>query len=149
VDTTRGSLAGGSGHALLGLGGAALAVEAWAVMEWIKYVVKREEGKVTTQNRNVKYGKAMMVFWWMMLLFYLVTIVSAALDVHLVTNFGEVDAEINGSKLNGSYGDAVEGLSYATLSVGGMAFITYLYAEFFTRRADEPHPGILEAHGGM
>lgn len=149
VDTTRGTLSGSSGHALLGLGGATLAVEAWAVLEWIKYVIKREEGKVTTQNRNVKYGKAMMVFWWLMLLFYMVAIVSAALDIHLVTNFENVDAEIDGSKLNGSYGDAVEGLSYSTLSVGGVAFLTYLYAELFTRRADEPHPTMLEAHGGV
>jgi hypothetical protein len=105
-------IGGNSGHALLGLGAASLAVQSW--------------------------------------IFYLVAIVSAALDVHLVTNFGDVNANVdtNTGKLNGSYGNAVEGMSYATLGVGGLSFFVYLYAEFFTRRMDEPHPTIIEAHGG-
>jgi len=151
IDTSRGELGGSMGHALLGLGSASLAVQSWAVFEWIKYVLKREEGKVTIQNRNLRYGKAMMWFWWMMLLFYLVAIVSSALDVHLVTNFGSVSATpptTTGGKLTGSYGNGVEGMSYATLAVGGISFFTYLYAEFFTRRMDESHPTIIEAHGG-
>lgn len=141
-------LGGKSGHTLLGLGGATMAVQAWAVFEWIKYVVKREEGKVTTHNRNPKFGRAMKWFWGVMLLFYLVAIVTSALGVHLVTNYGNVDVSININKLNGTFGDALEGMSYSTLAMGGIAFFVYMYAEFFTRRMDEPHPTMIEAHGG-
>ena len=78
----------------------------------------------------------------------LVALTSAALQVQLVTQFDSVSATVSGSKLGGTFGDAVEGMSYATLGVGGLAFFTYLYAQIFARGLTEKHEVVIEAHGG-
>lgn len=148
IDPARGILSGGSGEALLGLSSASIAVQGWAIFEWVKYVLKRQEGKITMQNRNEYYGKAMMWFWWIMMLFYLIAIVLGALNIQLVTQYDSNAVTINGNKLNGSFGNAVAGMSYTTLALGGIAFFSYLYAEFGTRRMNEPHPTVIERHGG-
>lgn len=148
IDTTHGTISGASGSAILGVSAASMAVQAWAVMEWIKYAIKREEGRVTTHNRNAHYGRSMMAYWWLMFIFYLVAIASAALNVELVTQFDNVSANVEGTKLGGTFGDATEGLSYATISVGGLALLVFLYSEFFARDVTEPHPTVIEAHGG-
>jgi hypothetical protein len=147
VDVVRGTLAGESGTALLGVGSANIAVQIWAIFEWFKHLAKFRESKNTMTNRHEKYEKAMMVFWGMMMLFYIVAIVSSALDIHMVTNFADEAITISGDKLGGTFGDAVEGLSYTTLAVGGVAFFTYLYTELFTLKGS-PHPGFVEVHGG-
>lgn len=148
IDTTHGTLTGASGSALLGVASASMAVQAWAVLEWIKYAIKREEGRVTTHNRNAHYGRAMMAYWWMMFIFYLCAVALSALQVQLVTQFDSVTATVQGGKLGGTFGDATEGMAYTTLGVGGVALFTYMYAEFFARDVTEPHPTVIEAHGG-
>lgn len=148
IDTVHGTITGASGSALLGVGTASMAVQVWAMLEWVKYIVKREEGRVTSHNRNAHYGRSMMAYWWIMLIFYMVAIASAALQVQLVTQYDSVAANITGGKLGGSFGDATEGMAYATIGVGGVALLTYLYAEFFARDITEPHPTVIEAHGG-
>jgi hypothetical protein len=148
VDTIRGTLGGQSGSALLGLSAASIAVQGWAMFEWIKLAVKKEEGKLSSHSRNMHYGRSMMVYMWIMLIFYMVAISSAALNVQLVTKYSDVDAVVQSGKLGGTFGDAVEGLAYATIGVGGMGLFTYLYAEFFARSINERHPTVLEAHGG-
>jgi hypothetical protein len=149
VDNTRGILSGKSGDAILGLSTASVAVQGWAVLEWVKYVLKRQEGKLSIQNRNERYAKTMLTFWWLMMLFYLLAIVLGALNIQMVTQYDSVPVTINGTKLQGSYGNAVAGMSYATLAVGGLSFLTYLWAEFGTRSMNEPHPRVTEAHGGF
>ena len=150
LDAVRGTVVGEPGNALLGLGAASIAVQGWAVLEWIKHMVKTKEGKITFQNTNRKYGRAMMVFWWMLMLFYLLAIVMGALTISFVTDYGNQDITLDttSGKVGGTFGDATEGMSYATLAVGGVAFFTYLYAEFFTRGLTEPHKPWVELHGG-
>ena len=55
IDTNHGTITGTAGSAMLGLSSATIAVEAWGIFEFFKYIIKREEGKVTTQNRNAHY----------------------------------------------------------------------------------------------
>ena len=148
VDTSRGNITGVTGNSWLGVSAANLAVQSWAIFEWMKMIAKIKEGKIISQNRNRNYGRAMMWFWWLMLLFYVVVIVSNSLNVHLITNYNDVDVQVDGDKLNGGYGDAVEGLSYTVLALGGVNFFLYLYAELFTRDLKEPHPTFIETHGG-
>lgn len=148
IDTTHGTVTGASGSALLGVGSASLAVQAWAVFEWLKFVVKREEGRITTHNRNAHYARAMQAYWWIMLLFYLVAITAAALQVQMVTQYDNVAVSVQGGELEGSFGDATKGLAYTTIGVGGIGLLTYLYAEFFARDPTQAHPTVIEAHGG-
>ena len=103
LDPTHGTISGPSGSALLGVSAASIAVQSWAVFEWIKYALKREEGRVTSQNRNAHYGRSMMAYWWIMFLFYLVTIAACALQVELVTKYDSVAATVQGGKLGGSF----------------------------------------------
>lgn len=149
IDATHGTITGTSGSAIMGVSAASMAVQAWAILEWMKYIIKREEGRITTHNRNAHYGRSMMAFWWIMLIFYLVAITSAALNVELVAQFDNLSVDVSSNKLGGTYGDATEGLSYATIGVGGVALLVYLYAEFFARDVTEPHPTVIEAHGGL
>ncbi len=149
IDTTHGTLSGASGSAIMGVSAASMAVQSWAIIEWIKYMVKREEGRVTTHNRNIHYGRSMMAFWWIMLIFYMVALTSAALNVELVAQYDSLAVTVSGNKLNGTYGDATEGLSYATIGVGGVALLVYLYAEFISRDVTSPHPTVIETHGGI
>lgn len=148
LDTTHGTLSGASGSAILGVSAASMAVQAWAVFEWLKYAIKQSEGRISTRNHNAHYGRAMMVYWWLMFLFYLVAIASAAMNVELVTQFDNVNATVQGGKLGGTFGNATEGVAYACIGVGGMCLLTFLYAEFFARDVTEPHPTVIEAHGG-
>jgi ABC-type Fe3+ transport system permease subunit len=149
LNVVAGRVVGGTGNALFGTGAATLAVQSWAVLEWLKYVMKMQEGKISVQNRNKQYGRVMALFWWFMLLFYLVSLTLAALDVHLVTHFSQVDVSISTDEsLQGSYGYLVKGFSYASLAVGSLTFCTYLYGEIMARKRDEARPSYVEAHGG-
>jgi len=55
---------------------------------------------------------------------------------------------VTGTKLGGSYGNAIAGMTYTTFALGGVAFLSYLYAEFGTRKMNSPHPVVIERHGG-
>ncbi len=148
VDYAKGSMVGDSGYAILGTSAASIAVQAWAVLEWWKYMIKKEEGKLMTHNRNANYAIAMKVFWSLMMIFYLVEITSCALNVRLVTHFSNLDVVVKNKQLNGPYGDAVEGMSYTVIALGGISFIMYLFAELATRHPDEKHVITIETHGG-
>ena len=147
IDNTHGTISGTAGSSMLGLASASIAIQSLATLEWIKYIIKREEGKMTTHNRNQHYGKSMQVYWWIMLIFYMVAIVAASLNVELVSQYGSMAVEISGNKLQGSFGTATAAMNYVTIGFGGMSLLVYLYAEFFARDLNEPHPITIEKHG--
>jgi hypothetical protein len=127
---------GASGNAVMGVSAATLAVESVALLEFFKYVLKAREGNIKVENSNPHYSRAMMYFWWLMMFFYLVAIVSCALNVTVVSQFGNepVGLSTSGSQLTGSFGSATLGMSYTTIGVGGLAFFLYLYAEIFAKK---------------
>ncbi len=129
-DVVDGAIAGRSGHTLLAMAGATILAQTWGTLEWFNYKLKESEGKIRFQGRrsqSTNSSRAMRAFWYMLIVFYLVTMASAAMNVHLVTEFDSTNASVNpGGKLNGPFGNGIEALSYASLAIGGLAMCTFV-----------------------
>ena len=150
--TAQGTWSGNSGDAVLGLSAATVAVQSVAVLEWFKYLLKRQTGaiKINASSANMNFSRVMYYFWWLMLCFYIVSIIFCALNIELVNNYGNLQVEIGGNNndlLGGSYGNAVMGMDYATLGLAGLSLGVYIYGEFGTRTWNEPKPVVTEIHG--
>jgi len=130
---------GASGNGVLGVSAATLAVESVALLEFFKYVLKAREGNIKVENNNPQYSRGMTYFWWLMMFFYLVAIVSCALNITVTSNFGNqpIGLSASGSQITGSMGSATLALSYSTLGVGGLAFFLYLYVEIFLKKGSK------------
>lgn len=149
VDLTRGIISGTSGHVILGTSAASIAVQLWAMIEFLKYHVKKHTGELSVHGSNHRYMQAREWYLGFLLLFYMVAIVSAALDITLVVNYSGESVTIKNKKLNGSFGDAVEGLSYTTIAVAALPLFTYIISEIFTRKWNERKPIISELHADL
>ncbi len=143
LDATHGTLSGASGCALLGTSSAALAVSGMAMMEWMKFSYKMKSGTIQISNMETKYARMMQHFWNLMFLFYILVIVTSALTITLVSDFygQHVSAGSNGV-LSDSFGSSLMGLDYASISVGGIAFLVYTFASM--NKNGEPMPQIKE-----
>jgi len=150
VDLSRGKLSGTSGNVLLGTSAASIAVQTWAILEFIKYHVKKGTGELTVHGANHKYMMAREWYLGFMFLFFIVAIVSAALDIALVSDYSAQKITIRNGKLNGAYGDAVEGMAYTTVAVAALPLFTFIGSEIFARKwesGDRAHrPMIAEMH---
>jgi len=127
---------GNSGNVVMGLSAATLAVESVALLEFFKYILKAREGNIKVESSNPQYSRTMMFFWYLMMFFYLVAIISCALNITVVSNFGNVAVGLStsGSQLTGSFGSAVLGMNYTDIGISGLAILLYLYAEIFVKK---------------
>lgn len=130
---------GASGNAVMGVSAAALAIESMAILEFFKYMMKAREGKIKVENSNVPFGRAMMYFWYLMLFFYMVAIVSCALNITLVSQFDAQAVSLNtaGTQITGTFSNGTLGMAYTTIGIGGLALIFYLYAELGLKKGSK------------
>ena len=126
------------------IGGAAIFVNVIAVIEWITYVMKMNAGKIRTVDSNPRYERLMWWFWSMVMLFYITSIIVGGMDIHMVTDFGNVDVNVSDGKLVGAYAEGLLAMSSVTIAIAGMAFFTYVYAEHGGPKGDSNPRMIME-----
>jgi len=146
--TSAGDWSGNSGNAINGLSAATIAVQCVAILEWTKFLLKRKTGSLkidSSTSNNANYGKVMFFFWWLILCWYVICIIMCSLNIDAVNHFGKLQIT-NGPVLTGTYANAMSGMCYSTLAVGGIALGLFLYGEFGTRNYKDPKPMVTEIH---
>ncbi len=135
IDVTRGTLSGTSGSTLLATSSAALAFQTLFMVNYFKYMVKSRKNMIRVNHPSETFHKFMNAFWSLMFLFSLLSIIVSALTIHMVENFSDLGITIDSdNKVNGTYGNAVEGLTYTVLAIGGLSLMVYLYTMIFVKK---------------
>lgn len=118
----NGGWGGRSGNVMLGLSASALTLAGVQLL----HKMKPKNGDVSgTKTGYVPASRA--YFYAAMLFFMLLVILLSALTITLNTNFNDAAVSVTDSgKLTGTFGNAYQGISYATLSIGGVLFLWYL-----------------------
>lgn len=135
------------GHDLLIISGAAIAVEGWAIMEFIKFYWKKRKGQIRINPEKSSYGKWMTWFWIVNLVFYIMVIALSAMNIYQVDHPDNIDLTVNDGQVGGSFGNALKGMTYANIAVGGIAFLIFSLTELHRLRKKEPKPIMVEYSG--
>lgn len=119
--TPNGGWGGRSGNVMLGLSASALTLAGVQLL----HKMKPKNGDLGSKTGFTPSSRA--YFYAAMLFFMLLVILLSALTMTLNTNFNDSAVSVTDTgKLTGTFGNAYQGISYATLSIGGVLFLWYL-----------------------
>ena len=131
-----GSLDGNQARSLNILSGATLGLAGLALFKWFEYWLLSANSRVKISGEDKHYKQVMMVFWSLILLQMILGVTLSAMDIRLVSNYNDEDVTLDGKKLDGAYGNAVHGITYTAIAVGGTAFLTFVYGMFHAAQAN-------------
>ena len=122
-DVRDGEWNGKSGHTVLGLSGASIAMQLAALIVWFRWFVKIRSGKIQMKGNNPGYAKGMDRLWMMLLLFYVMAMALAGMTTAVVTDFDGDKAAVVRDELKGDVGKHVYPLAATVLAVGASCIV--------------------------